>query len=64
MIEEIIKRECPRYVQREMIYHNKLRTVIIDTHSSLSYPVVIEPEEGLLDKMNSEYEQHLRSVLE
>lgn len=64
MIENVIKRECPRYVQCEMIYHNRLRTVIMDTHSSSSYPVVIEPEGGLLDKTNSEYEQHLRRALE
>ena len=69
MIDEIIARECPRYVKKEMCYHNKHIQAIIDTHADdygQKIPVKqfsLEDKEcdQELNKMNFDYENHLRN---
>lgn len=67
-INDVIARECPRYVKRKLIYHEKHVQAIIDphTHNSINYPVKValigdKNIDVELNKMNSEYENHLRT---
>lgn len=66
MIDEIIARECPRYVKKEIIYHGKNVQAIIDTHTRPIFPTKIasigdKNIDRELDKMNTEYENQLRN---
>lgn len=70
-VEEIIKRECPRYVKKEMIRHGKRVWAIIDTHNSYpeNYPVSCyavgdNSIDIALNRLNSDYEQQLRNHFE
>ena len=66
MIDEVIARECPRYIKKEIVYHGKNVQAIIDTHTMGGVPTKITPigDKNIDDelvKMNAEYENHLRN---
>lgn len=67
-VETVIARECPRYIQKETIFHGERKKLILDTHAGFyeSCPVGVFPvNEDItptVEKMNAEYENHLRSV--
>lgn len=66
-IDEIIKRECPRYAKKEIRRNNTRLQAIIDTHCSMETPLKVFPlgDEGInnvLEQMNSEYESQLRII--
>lgn len=69
-IDEIIERECPRYVKTVIMRFDERVQAIIDSHSGASHPVPVKTfrlgDESIdeeLDKLNSDYEQHLRNHL-
>lgn len=67
-VETVIARECPRYIQKETIFHGEKKKLIVDTHSHQSiretYPVkVFSVDEDItliVEEMNAEYENQLR----
>lgn len=66
-IDEIIKRECPRYAKKEIRRNNTRLQAIIDTHCSMETPLKVFPlgDDGInnvLEQMNSEYESQLRII--
>lgn len=66
-IDEIIEKECPRYVKKEIRRHNTRLQAIIDTHGGMETPLKVFPpgDDGInkvLEQMNSEYESQLRII--
>lgn len=68
MIDEIIARECSRYIKKETIYHGENVQAIYDTHSMgyLNNPIKVAPIgdkhiDSELIRMNAEYENQLRT---
>lgn len=67
-VEMVIARECPRYIEKETIFHGERKKLILDTHAGFyeSFPVGVFPVNeditSTVEKMNAEYENHLRSV--
>ena len=70
-VEEIIERECPRYVKKQIVRHKKTVWAILDTHTHSPeqfpvkcYAVGDKSIDVTLDKLNSDYEQHLMKVIQ
>jgi len=66
MIEEVIARECPRYVKKQIIYHGEDVQAIFDTHTNIPLPIKVfqigdKRADAELDRMNSDYETRLRN---
>lgn len=65
-VETVIARECPRYIQKETIFHGEKKKLIVDTHDyhGETYPVKVfsvdEDITPIVEKMNAEYENQLR----
>lgn len=65
-VETILARECPRYIQKETIFHGEKKKLIVDTHDYLGepYPIkVFSVDEDItliVEEMNAEYETQLR----
>lgn len=69
-LERIIEIECPRYVKKTIYQGDKKVQAIVDLHSMYpdGCPVKIAPlDENIddeLEKMNLDYENHLREVFQ
>lgn len=69
-IERIIELECPRYAKKTITSGDKQVQAIVDLHSMFpdGCPVKIasldENIDDELEKMNQEYENHLREVFQ
>lgn len=66
MIEEVIARECPRYVKKEIIHRGENVQAIMDTHTNIQLPIKVfqigdKRADAELDRMNSDYETRLRN---